>query len=227
FTASLQGNQLVERSITVAAPKLLLGGGVFLVFLFLHWLFLEQKNFGLKGECFFQQHGVWFYAVSSVLLALLVWLGIQTNPLLAFSAVIGSTGFFIVHGFREQAEKFELQTAKNNQLSDVNKLVYLMIIDATFSMDGVLGAFSFTLSIPLILIGNGLGAIIVSRLTVKSIAQIKRYPYLKNGAMYAIGFLGIFMTLEGNGYQLPEWLSPLVTIIVVGYFFFLSKYKFS
>jgi len=55
LTASLQGSKIMEQSIMLAAPRLLLGGGVFLLFLFLHWLFLEDKNFGLMGERFIQQ----------------------------------------------------------------------------------------------------------------------------------------------------------------------------
>src|ERR687893_550518 len=49
--------------------------GLFLIFLFLHWLFQEDKNFGLLGEPFFRRHGVWFYAVVSVLLTVIVWFG--------------------------------------------------------------------------------------------------------------------------------------------------------
>ena len=46
-------------------------------------------------------------------------------------------------------------------LSDVSKIFYLEVIDATFSIDGVIGAFAFTLSVPLILLGNGIGALVV------------------------------------------------------------------
>jgi hypothetical protein len=48
-------------------------------------------------------------------------------------------------------------------------VLYLEMIDATFSMDGVLGAFAFTVSVPLILIGNGLGALVVRYLTVRGV----------------------------------------------------------
>ena len=71
-------------------------------------------------------------------------------------------------------------------LSDWAKILYLEVIDATFSIDGVLGAFAFTLSIPLILIGNGIGALVVRQLTVGNIDRVKRYRFLKNGAMYSI-----------------------------------------
>ena len=68
--------------------------------------------------------------------------------------------------------------------SDWSKILYLEAIDTTFSIDGVLGVFAFTLSIPLILIGNGVGAIVLRQLTVSNIDRIKKYAYLKNGAMY-------------------------------------------
>ncbi|MFA6198148.1 MAG: DUF475 domain-containing protein [Patescibacteria group bacterium] len=57
----------------------------------------------------------------------------------------------------------------HGHLSDISKVLYLEMIDATFSMDGVLGAFAFTVSVPLILIGNGLGALVVRYLTVRGV----------------------------------------------------------
>ncbi|WP_370573644.1 DUF475 domain-containing protein, partial [Methanomethylovorans sp.] len=100
---------------------------------------------------------------------------------------------------------------------------YLEIIDATFSIDGVIGAFAFTLSVPLIILGNGLGAFVVRELTIGNIERIQKYMYLKNGAMYSILFLGIFMIMDGFGYHVPSFLSPLATVFVVGYFFYKSK----
>jgi hypothetical protein len=99
----------------------------------------------------------------------------------------------------------------------------LEIIDATFSIDGVLGAFAFTLSVPLILLGNGLGAVMVRQLTVKNIERIKKYVYLKNGAMYSILVLGIIMILHSFNFVIPEYVSPLATFIIIGLFFWKSK----
>ena len=45
FTAAFSNDPSVHTAITNASPILLLGGGVFLIFLFFHWLFLETKNF--------------------------------------------------------------------------------------------------------------------------------------------------------------------------------------
>lgn len=221
LTASFASNQSVLWAIERAAPLLLIAGGVFLIFLFLHWLFLEPKNYGLRGEKFFHQNGVWFYAIASIFLCLIVWQALKINPYLAFAAVIGSTAFFITHGFKENAAQKEKELIQSG-LSDLSKIFYLEIIDATFSIDGVLGAFAFTLSVPLILIGNSLGALVVRHFTITNIDNIKKYLFLKNGAMYSLLLLGIIMMLDSFGFHIPSFVSPLVTFGVVGWFFIKS-----
>ena len=103
-------------------------------------------------------------------------------------------------------------------LSDMSRILYLEIIDMTFSIDGVLGAFAFTLSVPLIIIGNGLGAVIVRQITIGNIERIKRYRYLKNGAMYSILILGAVMICDAFGVHVPQWVSPVATIAVIWLF---------
>jgi len=142
--------------------------------------------------------------------------------MVAFGAVVGSTVFFITHGFKQNAEEQEKKLMEVGR-SDVSKIFYLEAIDATFSIDGVLGAFAFTLVVPLILIGNGIGAIVVRQVTVGNIGRIKKYLYLKNGAMYSILFLGSIMILDSFGFHIPPWVAPLITFAVVGYFFYKSR----
>ncbi len=224
LTATFSNDPRVLTAIETSAPMLLAGGGTFLVFLFFHWLFLEDKNFGLPGEKFFRRQGIWFYAVVSILLTLIVWFATTMNPLMAFGAVVGSTAFFITHGFKQNAEEQErrLVEGKDSNMSDISKIMYLEVIDTTFSIDGVLGAFAFTLSVPLILIGNGIGAFVLRELTVRNVDNIKKYAYLKNGAMYSILGLGTIMLLDAFGAHIPHWMSPLITFIIIGYFFWKS-----
>jgi len=222
LTATFSNDPRVAASIAQSAPILLAGGGTFLVFLFFHWLFLETKNFGLHVEHFFYRNGIWFYAVASLLLTGLVWFALQVNSLMAFGTVVGSTAFFITHGFKQNAERAEEKLLHGGAKSDLSKILYLEVIDATFSVDGVLGAFAFTLSVPLILIGNGLGALVLRHLTIKNIESVKKYKFLKNGAMYAILALGAIMLADAFGYHVPHWLSPVATFFIIGYFFMKS-----
>lgn len=222
FSATLSGDEAALAAVDRSAPILLLGAGIFLVFLFLHWLFLEPKTFGLRAEKFFFENGLWFFATASIMLAAVVWFAIHKDPMLAFGAVVGSSAFFIVNGFRENAEQAERRLQRAGS-SDTSKLLYLQMIDAAFSIDGVLGAFAFTLSVPLILIGNGIGAYLVRALTISNIERVKRYVFLKHGAMYSLLFLGSVMLAHGFGIHVPEYTSPLITFAVIGYFFFKSK----
>jgi len=217
FFAAFSSDPAVLAAVEASAPVLLMGGGVFLLFLFCHWIFLEEKHYGLRGERYIESKGVWFYATVSILLAAIVWFALQKSPMIAFGAVIGSTAFCIVDGLREHAEDHEKKIVGSG-MSDISKLFYLEVIDATFSIDGVLGAFAFTLSVPLILIGNGLGAFVVREMTMKNIATIKKYIFLKNGAMYSILFLGMIMILDAFNFHIPAWLSPVITFGVVGFF---------
>jgi hypothetical protein len=145
LTATFSNDPRVKKAVDDAAPILLAGGGTFLIFLFFNWLFLEPKNYGLKGERFIQSQGIWFFAVVSIILSIIVWFALKIDPYMAFGAVVGSTTFFITHGFKQNAEQHEQQlvSGKSN-LTDISKIFYLEVLDATFSVDGVLGAFALT-----------------------------------------------------------------------------------
>jgi len=224
LTASLTGDPVAMRAIQDSSPVLMMGGSVFFIFLFFHWLFLEQKNYGIPAERIIARQGGWFYAVASILLTAIVWFAIDDRPLLAFGAVVGSTAFFITHGFRQHAEEQERHLMSGDaKISDLGKILYLEVIDLSFSVDGVICDFEFTLSVPLILLGNGIGAVVVRQLTVYGVERIRSYAYLKNGAMYSILVLGCVMLAHAFDYHVPEWLSPVATFFIVGYFFWLSK----
>ncbi len=218
FTAAFSSDPRVKEAVESSAPILMMGGGVFLVFLFFHWLYIEEKNYGIFFEKHFQKKGIWFYTIVSLLLLAIVWFAMKISGMLAFAAMIGSTAFFITHGVKQNAEEAE-RTLKEKVMSDISKILYLEVIDMTFSIDGVLGAFAFTMSVPLILLGNGLGAVIVRQLTVGNIDRIKKYRYLKNGAMYSILGLGTVMILHGFGFHIPSWVSPVITFGAIGFFF--------
>ncbi len=226
LTASLTGDPAALRAIRDSSPVLLMGGGVFFVFLFCHWIFLEPKKIGLPVERIFARQGAWFYAVVSVALTAIVWFALDESPMLAFGAVVGSSAFFITHGFKRYAEEQEARLlAGEGHLSDIGKILYLEVIDLTFSIDGVVGAFAFTLAVPLILLGNGIGAVVVRQLTVYGVDRIKKYVFLKNGAMYSVFVLGCVMLAHGFGHHVPEWLTPLATFVIVGYFFLKSRWQ--
>ena len=142
--------------------------------------------------------------------------------MMAFAACYGFD--CILHRARVPAERRRAGTPLmlGSEMSDMSKLFYLEVIDATFSIDSVIGAFAFTMSVPLIIIGSGIGAIVVRQITVSNTETVKKYHYLKNGAMYSIFFLGIIMILDSFGLEIPAWVSPVITFAIVGFFFWKS-----
>lgn len=222
FTATFSANDKVKHIIESSKPILLAGGGVYLLFLFSSWLFLEKKEYAFfLEEHIHKRYSFWFYSTASIILLTIVWVTIKINPLIALGAIIGSTAFFITDGFKKNAEEKEKELSQQH-LTDLSKILYLEVIDTSFSIDGVLGAFAFTISVPLILIGNGLGAFIVRYFTVHGIKTVKKYRYLKNGAMYSIGILGAIMISESLGSHIYAWVPTATTFIIVGIFFWLS-----
>jgi len=224
FKMIFQENPHLQELLEDKQGIILLGSGVFLLLLYLHWLFLEKKEPLFFIERIIQpHHGFWFFTSAAlILLTLLIFA--SYSPFLMLSAAIGNALFFILYGFKEQAEKLEQNLlAKNNSFSDFSKLIYLEVLDVCFSIDSVVGAFAFTTMVPLIMIGGGIGALVVREITIKGINKIGKYKFLKNGAMTSIGFLGIFLILESFEVNLAEALPTVITVSVVGFAFWQSR----
>jgi hypothetical protein len=220
-TATFSGSQEITEYLEKSKPLLLLGGGIYLFFVFLSWLFLEEKKYSFFVEGFIHRQSAWFYAFASIITTSVVYFSLKDNPILALAATIGVSAFFITDGFKKNAEEKEKQLM-NPAMGAWSKILYLEVLDASFSIDGVIGAFAFTVSVPLIILGNGLGALVVREFTIRGIDLITKFQYLKNGAMYAIGVLGAIMVLESFGQEFPFWLAPLNMILLLGIFLYLS-----
>src|SRR5665647_1397106 len=223
FLAFLGQSDVTAQAIELQKPLILMFGGVFLLLLYFHWLFLEKKE-PLYIERFLKEkHGVWFFAFAAIFLVVVMYLA-RSNPMVMLAAAVGSATFFIVYGLRQTAEESERNmVAGSSGLSDLSKFVYLEVLDTTFSFDGVIGAFAFTINLLIILIGIGIGAIVVRELTIKGIDTIAKYKYLKNGALTSIGFLGLFMLIESFRIELPSYVPIIVTFLVIGIAFYMSR----
>ncbi len=223
FLAFVGRSDVAASAIELQKPLILMFGAVFLLFLYFNWLFLEKKEPLFIERFLKEKHGVWFFAFAAVFLVVVMYLA-RSNPMVMLAAAIGSATFFIVYGLRETAEASERNlVAGTSGLSDLSKFVYLEVLDTTFSFDGVIGAFAFTINLLLILIGIGIGALVVRELTIKGIDTIAKYKYLKNGAMTSIGFLGLFMLIESFRVELPSYVPIIVTFLVIGVAFYMSR----
>jgi len=220
-SAAFSNNPEIKNYLDASKPLLLLGGGLYLFLVFLSWLFLEEKKYAFLAEGFIHRQGVWFYALASLLTTAVVYFAIRQNPILALAATIGVSVFFITDGFKKNSEEKGKQLL-GSSMGAWSKIIYLEVLDASFSIDGVIGAFAFTVSVPLIILGNGLGAFVVREMTIRGIDLITKFAFLKNGAMYAIGVLGAIMILESFGKEFPFWVAPLSMVVFLGLFLVMS-----
>lgn len=101
--------------------------------------------------------------------------------------------------------------------------LYLEVLDASFSFDGVIGAFAITNDIVLMALGLGIGAMYVRSLTVYLVRQgtLDDYVYLEHGAHYAIGALAVILLVTIQ-YEIHEIITGLVGVALIGWSFFSS-----
>ncbi|WP_406267430.1 DUF475 domain-containing protein [Streptomyces sp. NBC_00191] len=101
--------------------------------------------------------------------------------------------------------------------------LYLEVLDASFSFDGVIGAFAITNKIVLMALGLGIGAMYVRSLTVYLVRQgtLDDYVYLEHGAHYAIGALAMILLVTIQ-YQISEIITGLVGVVLIAWSFWSS-----
>jgi len=94
---------------------------------------------------------------------------------------------------------------------------YLQVLDASFSFDGVIGAFAITTSVLLIMAGLGAGAVWVRSLTVYLVrtGTLAKYRYLEHGAHWAILILGGLMLAKLYGVELAEWATGFIGFVFI------------
>lgn len=109
-----------------------------------------------------------------------------------------------------------LQSPDETEQLDLNKasmgmFLYLEVLDASFSFDGVVGAFAVTNNLFIIMIGLGVGAMFVRSLTIMLVDKgtLAEYRYLEHGAFYAIFALAVIMFL-GTVEHIPEVITGLI-----------------
>ena len=103
--------------------------------------------------------------------------------------------------------------------SGIMGLLYLEVLDASFSFDGVIGAFALSSNIFIIMIGLGIGAMFVRSLTLFMLRKgtLNQYRYLEHGAHYAILVLAIIMIVKVfNSHIIPEAVVGTVGIGIIG-----------
>ena len=215
--------------LELAEPRILAFGGMFLQMVFLRYFFNEAKTLHWwkriepKLSAAGRVESLEAAVAVVVLLAVALALPAPRQAEVLISGLIGlilqilSTSLAQAFGGEEEAIG---RMAAGGGLAS---LLYLELLDASFSLDGTIGAFAITQQLPLILAGLGMGALFVRGLTVMLSREraLDQLIYLEHGAHYAIGALGLLMlagvVLNHWGLRVPEWLSGLIGVVLLGF----------
>lgn len=135
---------------------------------------------------------------------------------LIVSGIFGLVTYVAVDGFAKLCQLSE-DTKHQVERASAAMFVYLEILDASFSFDGVIGAFALTNNIFIIAAGLGIGAMFVRSLTIMLVEKgtLEEFPYVEHGAFYAIGALAIMMLL-GIFMHIPEAVTGLIGAVIIG-----------
>lgn len=121
---------------------------------------------------------------------------------------LGLFGSLFAGRNQHEVEKSGTSLRTKTGMAAFASFMYLEVLDASFSFDGVIGAFAVTSSILLIIAGLGVGAVWVRSMTIYLLrtGTLAKYRYLEHGAHWAILALGTVMMIKVYGVGLPEWL---------------------
>ncbi len=168
-------------------------GGAFLWMVFSDFLFEKKDVRWIKP---LEKTAEKFGKVNNISLMIATLIGIiivydAKDYKVAIAYFLGILSYSLIKGVNDT---LSVQGIKNGLLG----LIYLEVLDASFSFDGVIGAFAVSNDILIIMLGLGIGAMFVRSLTVWMVERgvLDEYRYLEHGAHYAIGILAIIMLLK-------------------------------
>ncbi|WP_332855972.1 DUF475 domain-containing protein [Duganella sp. S19_KUP01_CR8] len=222
------------RHLTGAHAQVAAFGGAFLLLVFLNFLFDEEKELHWLGwmEKKMGQHGTETLAVLVALGAVFACVGlvpVEEKYTVLTAGVVGVAVYLAVGWISTLLEEEPPEEDDDITEAGVGAVVatvargsfggflYLEVLDASFSFDGVIGAFAITSDVVIIMLGLAIGAMFVRSLTVFLVHKgtLDEYVYLEHGAHYAIGILALIM-LASVKYHIPEWFTGLSGVAFIG-----------
>lgn len=212
-------------------------GGIFLLMVFLsfifdagkelHWLGRIEERVAKLGKL----KAVEIIFALAVLLLIQRWLPVEMRLEALVAGISGLILFVIVDSLDALFESEEelAEEGQEGLTSEVLKkagimsFIYLEVLDASFSFDGVIGAFAITQDVVVIMLGLAIGAMFVRSLTVYLVKKgtLDDYVYLEHGAHYAIGVLAGIM-LFSMRYHISEVVTGLVGAVLIALSIFSS-----
>jgi hypothetical protein len=181
----------------------------------IHWIPGLEKVLAKLGRL----ESVWVLIALGITLLFFQLMMPLHRPEFLLASVLGVFVFLLVDGLASL-----LHSDKVIVGAGLGGFLFLEVLDASFSFDGVIGAFAITDSLYLIALGLGIGAFFVRSMTVKLVDDktLGSFRYLEHGAFWAIGALAVILYLGVLGIEVPEIVSGSVGMVFIGLSFIAS-----
>lgn len=241
--AKLALNNPVEYSAKLMAhhAEIAAFGGLFLLLVFLNFLFDDEKDTHWFHWLEVRLAKLANVQAMSIFIALVALIVMAMNvPEISRLAVTmaGIWGIVVYVGVQvighllegsssdeeEEDEQANTAGAASSTKSNIVKagiggFLYLEVLDASFSFDGVIGAFAITSDVVIIMLGLAIGAMFVRSMTIYLVEKgtLDAYVYLEHGAHYAIGALALIMLGSGTGLHVPEVVTGLIGVAFIAW----------
>ncbi len=184
-----------------------------------HWIHWLERPLAKLGRVESVQIGV------VLLVVWLVSMEVHAEERLTFlvAAILGLVCYIAVDGVSALMEDASDEKSEVTARSGLAAFLYLEVLDASFSFDGVIGAFALTTNLFVIAIGLGIGAMFVRSLTIMLVDKgtLTEYRFLETGAFYAILALAVIMFLQ-TLMEIPEVVTGLIGATFIGLSFWSS-----
>ncbi|WFL76908.1 DUF475 domain-containing protein [Altererythrobacter arenosus] len=228
---SLNQPQEYERIVSSAHVGIAGFGGAFLAMVGLKFFFdLDKDVHWIRALEEWLSRFAALPAIEIAVLLLALW-GISTllepEEALTFlvAGILGLVTFIAVEGInailelKEEAAKLQGAVVR----SGLGGFLYLNVLDASFSFDGVIGAFALSNNMVIIALGLSIGAMFVRSMTIHLVRKgtLAQYRFLEHGAFWAIIVLGGIMLISAK-VHIPETITGLIGAILIGLSFWWS-----
>jgi uncharacterized protein len=224
------GSPSYEKLIASAHPQIAASGGTFLLMLFLDFVFRDRDIKWLKWiEVPFaraERLGQVSVVVAGVALALAgteLTHSSDERATVLIAGLLGLIAYLVVNGLSRAFRPPDIDSVTAGAAvgkAGLTLFLYLEVLDAAFSFDGVTGAFAITSDPILIALGLGLvGSMFVRSITIYLVQQeaLDRYVYLEHGAHWAIGALAVIMLLSIEPrFEVPDAVTASVGVVFIG-----------
>ncbi len=220
FDLALHHPQEYAHQLESAYPVIAAFGGVFLLMVGLRFFGEKRKVRWLDGleAPLGEFNQPWRVSIFGAIVAVTIIYTFLApgDSKVAMAGVLGAITFLIIKLISKLLIGHETKRTHGSHSHGFTQLIYLELLDASFSFDSVIAAFAITKSILLITAGLAIGAIFVRSMTLHLLdnGTLRHYRYLVHGAHYAILVLSA-MLLAGIRFQIPEFIAGVVGILII------------